>query len=64
MAAFMGLFFSSAVELAGAGRHKKKKAKWIGRATADHFLFFSKHEIAKIQIVATQKWAWITQNST
>lgn len=25
MAAFMGLFFSSAVELAGAGRQKKKK---------------------------------------
>jgi len=56
MAAFMGLFLPSTIVLAGVGR-QKKSAQCIGRATADHVLFSSKHEIAKIQIVATQKWA-------
>lgn len=52
----MDLFFSSTIVLAGTGR-QKKIAQSIGKATADHFLFFSKHRIAKIQIVAAQKWA-------
>lgn len=59
MTAFMDLFFFSAIVLAGAGR-QKKIAQWIARATAD----FSRYEIAKIQIVATQKWAWIPPNIT
>lgn len=61
MAAFMDRFLSSIIVLAGADRPKKITQR-IGKATADCFLFSSRHAIAKIQIVATQKWAWIPQN--
>lgn len=62
MAAFMDQSFSSTV-LEGASRQKNKHDGLEEQPQTISF-FFLKHEILKIQIVATQKRSWIPQNTT